>query len=138
MYVLAEMIDIVRKRSSRRSRPSPVMDHPMKANDRLSARRMGGRPGARNNAARAGARIQISTMHARPATMPAVEAARISSWDRSGFWTSAEARPMRANSWANTTTKLAIAMSPKAAGDSSRDMVAVYARLATMSVTVDR
>ena len=28
--------------------------------------------------------------------MPAVEAARISSSDRSGFWTSAEASPMRA------------------------------------------
>ena len=57
--------------------------------------------------------------------MPAVEAARISSSDRSGFWTSAEASPMRTKNWVNRTTRLAMAMSPKAAGASSRETVAV-------------
>ena len=57
--------------------------------------------------------------------MPAVEDARISSSDSSGFWTRAEASPMRAKNWANSTTRLAMAMSPKAAGSSSREMVAV-------------
>jgi hypothetical protein len=57
--------------------------------------------------------------------MPAVEAARISSSDRSGFWTSADASPMRAKYWANRTTRLAMAMSPKATGSRSRETVAV-------------
>jgi hypothetical protein len=64
-------------------------------------------------------------MQARPMAMPAVEEARISSSDSSGFCTSADASPMRAKNWANSTTRLAMAMSPKEAGSSSRDMVAV-------------
>jgi hypothetical protein len=62
----------------------------------------------------------------------------MSSSDRFGFWTSAEPIPMRAKNWVNRTTRFAMAMSPKAAGSSSRETVAVYARLATMSVIVDR
>ena len=42
-----------------------------------------------------------------------------------GFWTSAEASPMRAKYWVNRTTRLATAMSPKAAGASSRETLAV-------------
>jgi hypothetical protein len=101
------------------------MDQPMKTNDTPRARRTGGRSGARNNAATGEARIQISTRQARPTAIPAVEAARISSSDRSGLWTSAEASPMRTKYWVNRTTRLATAMSPKAAGASSRDTVAV-------------
>ena len=86
---------------------------------------MGGRSGSRNNAATAGARIHVSTRQARPMAKPAVEAARISSSDSSGFWTSAEASPMRAKNWTNRTTRLATAMSPKSAGLSSREAVAV-------------
>ena len=44
----------------------------------------------------AGARIQTTARQARPMAMPAVEEARISSSDRSGFCTSADASPMRA------------------------------------------
>ena len=101
------------------------MDQPMNTNDTPRPRRMGGRSGSRNKAATAGARIQISTRQARPTAKPAVEAARISSSDSSGFWTSAEARPMRAKYWMNRTTRLATAMSPNAAGASSRETVAV-------------
>ena len=103
----------------------PVIDQPMNTNDTPSPRRTGGSPGARNKAATAGARIQTSARQTRPTMIPAVEAARISSSDRSGFCTSAEARPMRAKNPTNRTTRLAMAMSPKAAGTSSRETVAV-------------
>ena len=97
----------------------------MNTNDTPRPRRIGGRSGSRNMAAMAGARIQVSAMQARPTTAPAVEAARISSSDRSRFWTSAEARPIRTKKLTNKTTRLAMAISPKAAGTSSRETVAV-------------
>jgi hypothetical protein len=101
------------------------MDQPMNTNEMLRPRKTGVRPGVRNKAVTAGARNQTKTRQARPTTMPAVEAARISSSDRSGFWTRAEPSPMRAKNWMNSTTRLATAMSPKAAGASSRETVAV-------------
>ena len=57
--------------------------------------------------------------------MPAVDAARTSSSVSSGFCTNADASPMRAKYCPNSTTRFAIAMSPKSAGSSSRETVAV-------------
>jgi hypothetical protein len=54
-----------------------------------------------------------------------VEAARTSSLDSSGFCTSADASPIRAKTCANSQTTWASAMSPKAAGSSSREIVIV-------------
>ena len=85
----------------------------MNTNDTLRPRRIGGRSGSRNKAAMAGARIQISTRQARPTATPAVEAARISSSDRSRFWTSAEASPIRTKKLVNRTTRLAIGHEPE-------------------------
>src|SRR5262245_20874592 len=101
------------------------MEKPMKTNDTLSPRRMGGRPGVRNKAATAGARIQTRTRQARPTARLGEEDARISSSERSGLWTSAAARTTRAKYARNSTTRLATAISSDATGANNREMVAV-------------
>ena len=72
-------VDSWRKRSSRRSRPSPVVDHPTIRNETLRVRRTGDRAGCRNRSLIAGVSSQTTAKQAAPKTMPAVEAARISS-----------------------------------------------------------
>jgi hypothetical protein len=109
------------------------VDHPAIRNETLRVRRTGDRAGCRNTALIAGVSSQTTAKQAAPKTMPAVEAARISSVESSRLCTSADERPMWAKNWPNSTTRLASAMSPKATGLSSREMVAVYARLASMS-----
>ena len=126
-----------RKRSSRRSRPRPVIDQPMNTNDTPRPRSTGITCGVWNRPPTAGARSHTSPMQTRPITMPAVDAARTSSSLRSGFCTSAEASPIRAKYCPNSTTRFAIAISPNSVGPSRRETVAVKARLATTSATVD-
>ena len=132
------MSDSSRKRSWRRSSPIAVVAQPWKMNDTPSVRRTGDRVGCRNRSLIAGLNTQIAMKQAAPRATPAVEAARMSSLESSGFCTRAEASPIRAKSCAKSTTRLASAMSPKAVGSSSREMTAVYTRLTTMSVANPR
>jgi hypothetical protein len=101
------------------------VDHPTISNETLRVRRTGGRAGCRNRSLMAGVNTQTTAKQAAPKAMPAVEAARISSAESLGLCTSADERPMWAKNWPNSTTRLASAMSPKATGLSSREMVAV-------------
>ena len=101
------------------------MDQPMTRNDTPKPRSTGTTCGVWNRLPNAGARSHITPQQARPTRTPAVDAARMSSSVRSGFCTSAEARPIRAKCSPNSTTRFAIAMSPNSAGSSRRETVAV-------------
>ena len=101
------------------------MQGPSNRNATPSRRSTGVSSGARNRALTAGARTQTTPKQATPTARPAVEAARTWSMCRVGFCTSAEASPIRTKNWANSTTRLAMAISPKATGSSSREMVTV-------------
>jgi hypothetical protein len=101
------------------------MPRPSKRNETLKARRTGVRAGARNTPLKTGATTHTTARHATPTAMPALEAARTSSLDSSGFCTSADASPSRAKTCTKSQTIWASAMSPKAAGSSRREMVTV-------------
>ena len=117
--------DSSRKRSSRRNKPIPTIDMPSNRNMAPSNRRTGGRSGARKRAPNSGASTQIRPKQTTPMAIPAVEAARMSSLDSTGFCTSAEASPIRTKNRAKSTTSWASAISPKATGSTSREIVMV-------------